>query len=47
MLIGLLASRLGIQMAPGREGVLGQGNVRIGDTLVDLTLFKSSKYNVV
>ena len=46
MLIGFLASRLGIQMAPVREGFSGQGDVRIGDTLVDITLFKSSKYTM-
>lgn len=40
--IDALASRLGIRMSSVRGGTSGQATVQVGETLVDLTLFKSS-----
>ena len=40
--VDTLASRLGIRLSSVRGGFSGHGNVYIGETLVDLTLFKSS-----
>lgn len=39
-----LAQRFGISLASDRGGYIGQGNVLIGDTTVNLTLYKSSPY---
>lgn len=41
-----LASRLGIHMSSVRGGISGQATVYVGETLVDLTLFKSSKHHI-
>ncbi|KAF5386150.1 hypothetical protein D9615_002592 [Tricholomella constricta] len=41
VIIDSLASRLGIHMSAERNGILGQGNVTIGETMVSLHLFKS------
>ncbi|KAF8971122.1 peptidyl-tRNA hydrolase [Flammula alnicola] len=41
LVIDALAQRLGIRLASGRGGYSGQGSVLIGDTVVNLTLFKS------
>ncbi|KAF8647146.1 hypothetical protein AX16_006977 [Volvariella volvacea WC 439] len=41
LIIDSLASRLGIHMLSSRGGFTGQGTVMIGESLVDLTLFKS------
>ncbi|RDB16686.1 putative peptidyl-tRNA hydrolase [Hypsizygus marmoreus] len=40
-IVDSLASRLGIHMSSERNGISGQGNVLVGETLVSLTLFKS------
>lgn len=42
LVIDALAQRLGIRMASARGGYSGQGSALIGNTLVNLTLFKSS-----
>jgi len=41
LVIDALATRLGIQMKSDRGGYSGHGNVLIGNTSVNLTLFKS------
>ncbi|KAF8070108.1 peptidyl-tRNA hydrolase [Lyophyllum atratum] len=41
LIIDSLASRLGIHMSAERNGITGQGNVIIGETMVSLHLFKS------
>ncbi|KAJ3503232.1 hypothetical protein NLJ89_g8524 [Agrocybe chaxingu] len=41
LVVDALAHRLGIRMASVRGGYSGHGTALIGDTLVDLTLFKS------
>ena len=46
LVIDALAARLGISMRADRGGVLGRGNVRIGNSVVDVTLFKSSMSSV-
>lgn len=47
LVIDALASRLGIRMSSCRGGLSGKGNVPIGpDTLVELTLYKSSIYSL-
>lgn len=40
--IDALASRLGIRMSSVKGGYSGQGRLLVGDTVVALTLFKSS-----
>lgn len=43
LIVDALASRLGIRLLPDKFGFVGRGIVNVGDTPLDLTLFKSSK----
>ena len=45
LVVDALASWLGIRLSSVRGGFSGQGNVYVGETLVDLTLFKSSMWS--
>jgi hypothetical protein len=43
LIVDSLATRLGFRLLPDKYGFVGQGTVNVGETLVHLTLFKSSK----
>ncbi|KAF9050030.1 peptidyl-tRNA hydrolase [Panaeolus papilionaceus] len=43
LVVDALAERLGLRMRPTRDGFISTGEVFIGDTTVDLTLYKSSE----
>ncbi len=45
LIVDSLAARLGLRLLPDKDGFVGQGTVNVGEALVDLTLFKSSKTN--
>lgn len=46
LIVDTLANRLGIKLSNQKGGYAGHGQVHIGETLVSLTLFKSSMSSI-